>query len=584
MEPTSFFESKPGTPEDDEQSGDQPELFAASKPSSLTLAEQANDELELLAESTPLSPITGKQVNEQPEPEIITTLKTKGSADSISHSSGSLTESRSISSGELAYASSTQYYGPSDPISELKPKGLNLAAKGINHQSGPASDFSSRIPMAHSQAPLHASRQPELRDSLPLLKPEALKLGREATTQPTAVLESGFNSPKVYSQPTSSNNRQPGPPDTLPDLTPDGPLLANTVYQPPPLFKSKPKSPNVAAQPKPTRPQESKYHAGVEATQIQNELGAVTEAMTAMRIKLREQRLSNAARYSLTHTERASVQSVPKTEMESTVPAHPIESMQAAFVESLEEASKQGAGKPRLAELDGPARRERLLDQGKDEEPYDAIWRYRPGQTQHEVLKLVSQISFGVYLLFNGMANDNSQVVGILQGHIDEVDEFLEIVLEDLALASADLNERIDCLKLPMAKVKVFEELLEDRVYRAEILEGNEKIEKVQGRMDLVMKQWDDDVDAGLQGATAFTEWLSSMKNGSWRADRPDLEDIFEAMKGNADGWLAAFDEINSRAQDLNDLLNRLRTLVYDIEKMAGEVSRRTWVGFLRRI
>lgn len=262
-----------------------------------------------------------------------------------------------------------------------------------------------------------------------------------------------------------------------------------------------------------------------------------------------------------------------------TVPTHPVASMQLAFAESLDEVTKGGADKPRLKDLDARARRQRLLDQDKDDEPFDARWRYRPGQTQHEVLKLVSQITFGVYLLLNGMANDTSQVITILQGHIDEVDEFLEVTLEDLAQASNDLDDRIDYLKLPMSNVKVFEEMLQDRNYRAEILEGNEKIDQVVGRMKVVMKQWEDDVEAGLQGAAAFNEWLNLVRTGSWRQAQPELVDIFDAMKGNAEGWLNAFDEMESKTQHMNALVAALMTIVAEMEHKVGEVSRKTWVS-----
>lgn len=268
-----------------------------------------------------------------------------------------------------------------------------------------------------------------------------------------------------------------------------------------------------------------------------------------------------------------------ETPQAPTVPSHPIASMQLAFAESLDEVTKGGPEKPRLKGLDARARRERLLDQDKDDQPFDARWRYRPGQTQHEVLKLISQITFGVYLLLNGMANDTSQVISILQGHIDEVDEFLEVALEDLAQACTDLDDRISYLKLPMSNVKVFEEMLEDRNYRAEILEGNEKIDQVLGRMNIVMKQWEDDVEAGLQGAAAFNEWLNSVRNGSWRQAQPELVDIFDAMKGNAEGWLNAFDEMESKTRHTDALVAALMNIVAEMEQKVGEASRKTWVS-----
>ncbi len=118
----------------------------------------------------------------------------------------------------------------------------------------------------------------------------------------------------------------------------------------------------------------------------------------------------------------------------------------------------------------------------KSEDPPGALWRFRPGQKCHELRKLMAQISFGVYLLLNGMANSNVQVVTILQGHIDEIDEFLEIALDDFRVTSQDLSKRLDLLRLPMDNMTVFERMLEDRNFRLQIVEGNMQIEHILSR------------------------------------------------------------------------------------------------------
>lgn len=275
----------------------------------------------------------------------------------------------------------------------------------------------------------------------------------------------------------------------------------------------------------------------------------------------------------------------PLTPTSNGVPVHPIPSLQDAFTESLDEATHGNvADKPKLAQLNAQARRERLLAQDKDAEPFDAVWRYRPGQEQHELFKLLAQISFGVHLLLNGTANSNAQVINILQGHIDEVDEYLEVTLEDLGQAMTDLSARIDHLKLPLSNIQAFEALLEDRTFRCGILEANEKIDHVLSRTDVAMKQWDDDIEAGLQCTAAFTSWLGDQRDAEWRTLRPDVADVFDAMKGNAEGWLLAFDDIHDRAQEVNNLLIRLITVIAEMEKKAGEVSRRTWVSLYRSL
>lgn len=264
---------------------------------------------------------------------------------------------------------------------------------------------------------------------------------------------------------------------------------------------------------------------------------------------------------------------------DDAVPEHPIPAFQDAFAESLREATEGTADqKPNLRAMDAKSRREMLLSQDKDDDPFDVKWRYRPGQTQHEVMKLVAQISFGVYLMFNGMANSNSQVIGILQGHIDEIDEFLEIALEDLNQAVDDLTKRIQHLKLPMENITVFEQLLEDRKFRAEILDGNERIDGILTRTNAAMRQWDDDIEAGLRSSTVFASWLNDQSDGHWRQEQPDLVDVYDAMKGNTEGWLNAFEDMNDRAQEINGLVMTLMTIITEMESKAGEVSRRTWV------
>ncbi|KAH6609436.1 hypothetical protein Trco_002782 [Trichoderma cornu-damae] len=262
------------------------------------------------------------------------------------------------------------------------------------------------------------------------------------------------------------------------------------------------------------------------------------------------------------------------------IPVHPIPALQHAFAESLQEVmSGAVVEKPKLRALDAQGRRDAVLAQGKDEPAFDAVWRLRPGQTQHELAKLIAQISFGVYLMLNGMANNNTQVVNILQGHIDEVDEFLEVTIEDLAHVQMDLERRIDHLMLPMSNVAVFEQLLEDRKFRTEILEGNEKIEHILARTNAAMKQWDDDIEAGLQTSNVFISWLNEHAEGPWRSDQPDVIDIFDAMGGNAEGWLIAFEKISDSAQDINSLIVRLMNIISDMENKAGEASRRTWTS-----
>ncbi|KAK3501212.1 hypothetical protein B0T13DRAFT_397732 [Neurospora crassa] len=266
-------------------------------------------------------------------------------------------------------------------------------------------------------------------------------------------------------------------------------------------------------------------------------------------------------------------------------PRHPIPFMQEAFAESLFEATQGGATpKPKLRTGDAKTRREQLLEQDKSAEPPAAQWRYRPGQQTHELRRLMSQISFGVYLLLNGMANSQMSVVTILQGHIDEVDEFLETVLEDIGLATEDLNERIIHLRLPMDNMEFFEQMLEDRNFRLRIIEGNEKIEHIVARTQVALQQIMNDITEGLESTRDFTMYLAEQQHGRWRKERPDVIDIFNAMKGNTDGWFQAFMDLEEKGNALNRVIVQLIGIISEMERRAGEVSRKTRPPCIRRI
>lgn len=268
----------------------------------------------------------------------------------------------------------------------------------------------------------------------------------------------------------------------------------------------------------------------------------------------------------------------PKVKSNAT--AHPIASMQLAFAESvIEVTTGLSTKKPKLRELDAKGRHDALIEQAKNAELLTMAWRYRNGQKEHELVKLMAQISFGVYLLLNGLANSNEQVVDILQGHIDEVDEFLEVAMEDFEYASKDLQARIDHLRLPTENIEVFEKMLEDRSFRAEIVEGNEIIERVLARTDMSLKQYEDDIEKGLESTQQFAIYLAEHNNGAWRKDRPDVIEIHEAMKGNTDGWFNTFKDLQIQGKELNAQITQLAGMVAAMNKKAGEVSRKTWVS-----
>ncbi|KAI1761766.1 hypothetical protein GGR53DRAFT_522131 [Hypoxylon sp. FL1150] len=261
----------------------------------------------------------------------------------------------------------------------------------------------------------------------------------------------------------------------------------------------------------------------------------------------------------------------------ANIPTHPIPAMQPAFTESLIEATNPAVPpKPKIRFADARDRRTHLLDGAQGAKLHYELWRYRPGQRHHELWKLMAQISFGVYLMLNGIANSNEQVVSILQGHIDEVDEFLETTLEDVELAIQEIKERIDYLKLPMENIPTFEQMLEDRKFRLQIVDGNEKIEHIISRTTAALDATVEDLGEGIGATQEFARYLETEHDRAWRQQRPEVVKIFDAMRGNSQGWNKAFLELQGTTSALRTLVNKLEGMVAEMNYRAGEVSRRT--------
>ncbi|CAG8958372.1 hypothetical protein HYFRA_00011049 [Hymenoscyphus fraxineus] len=265
----------------------------------------------------------------------------------------------------------------------------------------------------------------------------------------------------------------------------------------------------------------------------------------------------------------------PKKEPKLDVPIHPIPSMQEAFAESMQEVADGVDSKPAI-EKDALARRKRLLDQDVNDPVHAGTWKRRPGQKYHEFWKLLSQISFGIYLLLNGIARDEDQVINILQGHVDEVDQAIETTLEDFDLAQQDIDERLEMLQLPLANITIFDGMLEDREFRNQIVTGNEKIEHCIQRTAMAMNAGLKDVKQGIEACKEFSIYLAQEQEDElWKQERPDMQKVFEAMKGNVEGWYKAYVSLQTKGNHLAAALVQLGTTVAEMDKRAGEVSRK---------
>lgn len=264
------------------------------------------------------------------------------------------------------------------------------------------------------------------------------------------------------------------------------------------------------------------------------------------------------------------------------VPTHPIPSMQEAFAESMQEASNADSPTFPKADPDAASRRRILLDQDISEETHAARWKQRPGQQYHELWKLMSQISFGIYLLLNGIARDDEQVLTILQGHVDEVDAFLQMTMDDFDLAHRDIEERLKFLKMPLENIEIFDAMLEDRAYRLQVVTGNERIEHIITRTAAAMNDSLKDVQQGLDATKEFAKYLAEEQDTStWRVDKPEMQKVYDAMKGNAEGWYKIYVSLQTKGNLLGVALVQLGSIVAEMDRRAGEISRKLRVSGL---
>ncbi|KAK6443635.1 hypothetical protein LTR95_000462 [Oleoguttula sp. CCFEE 5521] len=253
-------------------------------------------------------------------------------------------------------------------------------------------------------------------------------------------------------------------------------------------------------------------------------------------------------------------------------PTHPVPAMQAAFEESILESTEDD--QPRSIEASAETRRQKILDAAHYDDSWTTRWEQKPSAQHHPLVKLMAQIVFGMHLLQQQAAKSDEEVVKILQTHVDEVDNFLERTMEDFDLAIKDIEERIKFLKLPMAHLDVFETMLEDRKFRTQLLEGNDKIEKIIDRTTRAMNAALLDAQQGKVATKDLGRYLDTIEEG-WPKEKEDLDAIYGAMRGNEQGWKQCLRDVQQKGIELKDNLHQLASVISEMSRLAAAVSRR---------
>lgn len=233
-------------------------------------------------------------------------------------------------------------------------------------------------------------------------------------------------------------------------------------------------------------------------------------------------------------------------------PIHPVPSMQAAFEESMFE--------------------NKLL--------VKTNLRYEDYSPQHHRLeKVVAQVAFGMYLLHQQLAISESEVVRIMQRHVNEMDDFLSDTTELFRGYMGDIKARTKHLRLPIDSgreiAKTFDEMLMDGDYRRQLLEGNERVDHIVQKTQRGVRKTLKGVGVGLRVVDDLGRYLGTLKYG-WKSR--NLQRVFYAMVQNVEQWYRCLVGLHAKGAALGDSLHELKEVMRRVEKRALRASQKASV------
>ena len=194
----------------------------------------------------------------------------------------------------------------------------------------------------------------------------------------------------------------------------------------------------------------------------------------------------------------------------------------------------------------------------------------------HPIWKLTSQMLFGVHLLVRGLAKSDTEVLRILQNHVDEVDGFLGRTTEDFLIVEVDVYTRMQYLSLPLQNLNTFDEMLEDRLFRLSMLDYNDKIEHAIQRFTASIDDSLKDIQKGKSAIRALWQYLDQAEKEYELSGY--MAALVSAMLSNAEGWNAAFSDLRRKGLKLQAALSKLSLAITEMQRRIGVASRKKLV------
>jgi hypothetical protein len=235
-------------------------------------------------------------------------------------------------------------------------------------------------------------------------------------------------------------------------------------------------------------------------------------------------------------------------------------------------------------------RRPQLLEAERFENGWVQVttWKNTKPAKHGPFQKLMALLLSDLRLLERDRSSSTGDIVKILQRHVSSVDTFLERTDNDFTCAINDIEERIRYLQFPLAQSDVFDAMLNGKKYRTQLLQGNEKVDKIVDRTTTAMKSVMADIDGGIHLMAGLSVYLERAR-GQMSIGNRQVSEVLSSMHRNEQGWTTCLKKLRTRGIHLSDRLLALSCLTSDISRRAGVASRRnmsqsTAVSPVRRV
>lgn len=192
------------------------------------------------------------------------------------------------------------------------------------------------------------------------------------------------------------------------------------------------------------------------------------------------------------------------------------------------------------------------------------------GAEVHPLWMRINQLTVGVYLLREQLAEPDNEIVHFLDNHADEIDTHLQNAARGFELVQLDITERTLCLKHVMAHVSTFEMRLANREFRDCVFQGKERVDEIKTIASAATRTSLIDVSTGIK---AMTELITCL-DGEWSNTEKDSLPTYEAIRDKADAWCRTLEALSFEGNALNVALAHLCNMVEAMTVKARIASR----------